>query len=263
MPFPDSARVIYKRNPLSEVICQVRFPPILRIEAEPPAAFQERVRNGYPMFRELQPDLPATGVPAEIAGIVRSMLPSRARATAYEFASEDGAWCITLSRDALALKTTTYERWEGFREHLEGPLASLNELYRPAFFSRVGLRYVDVIQRSKLGLKDHPWSELLKPHIAGEFAAPELAGHIEHAARELRVRLTADGSVMIRHGIAVEASTGEQCFLIDCDFFAERRLEPQDVPRILNDFNRASGRLFRWCITDALHRAMEPAAVPG
>lgn len=263
MPFPDSARVIYKQNPLSEVICQVRFPPILRIEAEPPAGFQERVRTGYPMFRELQPDLPTANVPAEIAGIVRSMLPSRARATAYEFASEDGAWSITLSRDALALKTTTYERWEGFLEHLEGPLASLSELYQPAFFSRIGLRYVNVIQRSKLGLADRPWSELLKPHIAGEFAAPELAGQIEHAARELRVRLADDGSVMIRHGIAVVAGTGEQCFLIDCDFFAERRLEPQDAPRVLHGFNRASGRLFRWCITDALHRAMEPAAVSG
>lgn len=261
MPFPDSPRVIYKRNPLSEVICQVRFPPILRIEAEPPAGFQDRVRTGYPMFREVQPELPTANVPAEIANIVRSMLPTRARTTAYEFASEDGAWSITLSRDALALKTTAYERWESFRTHLEGPLASLSELYKPAFFSRVGLRYVDVIQRSKLGLKDRPWSDLLKPHIAGEFAATELAGQVEHAARELRVKLAGEGSVMIRHGIAVEESSDEQCFVIDSDFFTERRMEPQNALGLLNDFNRKSGRLFRWCIQDALHRAMEPTTV--
>jgi len=261
MPFPDSARVIYKRNPLSEVICQVRFPPILRVEAEPPAAFQERVRAGYPLFRELQPDLPAGNVPPEIASIVKAMLPNRARTTAYEFASEDGAWSITLSRDSLALKTTTYRRWEEFHEHLERPFAGLNELYRPAFFSRVGLRYVDVIQRSKLELKDRPWSELLKPHIAGEFAVPELSGQIEHGARQLRVKLAGEGSVMIRHGIAIEQSTNEQCFIIDSDFFVERRLEPQHALGLLNDFNRKSGHLFRWCIQDALHRAMEPTDV--
>jgi uncharacterized protein (TIGR04255 family) len=261
MPFPDSARLIYRRNPLSEVICQVRFPPILRIEAEPPAPFQERVRAGYPLFRELQPDLPSGNVPPEIAGIVKAMLPNRARATAYEFASEDGAWSITLSRDALALKTAAYRRWEEFREHLEGLLAGLTELYRPAFFSRVGLRYVDVIQRSKLGLANQPWSELLKSPIAGEFAAPELAGQIEHAARELRVKLAGEGSVMIRHGIAVEESSDEQCFIIDSDFFVERRLEPQHALGLFNDFNRKSGRLFRWCIQDALHRAMEPTGM--
>jgi len=261
MPFPDSKRVIYKRNPLNEVICQVRFPPILRIEAEAPAAFQERVRAEYPLFRELQPDLPAGNVPPGIASMVKAMLPNRARTTAYEFAREDGAWSITLSRDALALKTTAYRRWEEFREHLEGLLAALNELYRPNFFLRVGLRYVDVIQRSKLGLKDQPWSELLRPHIAGEFAAPELAGQIEHAARELRVKLAAEGSVMIRHGIAVEESTNEQCFMIDSDFFVERRLEPQHALGLLTDFNRQSGHLFRWCIQDALDRAMEPANV--
>lgn len=261
MPFPDSPRVIYKRNPLSEVICQVRFPPILRIEAEPPVSFQDRVRAEYPMFYEVQSEPPTATMPAEIASIVKSMLPTRARKTAYEFASEDRAWSITLSRDALALKTTAYERWENFRKHLEGPLASLNELYKPAFFSRVGLRYVNVIQQSKLELKDRPWSELLRPHIAGEFTATELAGQIEHAARELRVKLAGEGSVMIRHGIAAEESSDEQCFVIDSDFFTERRLEPQNALELLNIFNRESGRLFRWCIQDALHRAMEPTDV--
>jgi len=261
MPFPESPRVIYNRNPLSEVICQVRFPPILRIEAEPPAVFQERVRARYPLFRELQPGLAGRNVPAEIASIVKAMMPNRARSTAYEFASEDGAWSITLSRDALSLRTTAYHRWEGFRQHLEGPLSSLSEMYKPAFFSRIGLRYVDVIHRCKLGLKDRPWAELLRSQIAGELAAPEIAGEVEHAAREIRVKLAGEGSVTIRHGLAVEEGSDEQYFIIDSDFFAEHRLEPHNAIGILNDFNRKSGRLFRWCIQDALHCAMEPTDV--
>jgi len=32
MPFPEVKRVIYEHNPLDKVICQLRFPPILRIE---------------------------------------------------------------------------------------------------------------------------------------------------------------------------------------------------------------------------------------
>jgi len=261
MPFPESPRVIYAQNPLSEVIFQARFPPILRIEAETPAGFQESVRGSYPIFREVKPELPTANVPAEIANVVRAMFSTPGRTIAYEFASEDGAWSITLSREALALKATTYQRWEGFRDRLERAIKSLNELYRPAFFSRVGLRYVDVIQRSKLGLTSRPWADLLKPHIAGEFAAPELAGHVQHAARELRVKLTGEGSVMIRHGTVIEKRADEQCFVIDSDFFTEGRLEPPNAVRLLNEFNRKSGHLFRWCIQDALDRAMEPTPV--
>ena len=52
MPFPEVERVIYARNPLDQVVCQLRFPPILKIDAEIPAGFQDRVREDYPNFSE-------------------------------------------------------------------------------------------------------------------------------------------------------------------------------------------------------------------
>lgn len=54
MPFPNSPRVIYRKNPLEQVICQIRFPSILRIDTEIPAAFQELVRSQFPLFEERQ-----------------------------------------------------------------------------------------------------------------------------------------------------------------------------------------------------------------
>src|SRR5258708_12324597 len=52
MLFPESERVIYDKNPLQQVICQLRFPPILRINTEVPVAFQERVKQDYPFYQE-------------------------------------------------------------------------------------------------------------------------------------------------------------------------------------------------------------------
>ena len=43
MAFPDVARVLYRRNPIELAVCQFRFPPILRIDAEIPSQFQERI----------------------------------------------------------------------------------------------------------------------------------------------------------------------------------------------------------------------------
>jgi hypothetical protein len=41
--FPPSSRVVYRRAPLIEVVCQLRFPTLLSIESKPPADFQERI----------------------------------------------------------------------------------------------------------------------------------------------------------------------------------------------------------------------------
>jgi uncharacterized protein (TIGR04255 family) len=52
MTFPeDSPRVIYGRNPLEQVICQIRFPTILKIDTELPAAFQEQIRSDISVIR--------------------------------------------------------------------------------------------------------------------------------------------------------------------------------------------------------------------
>ena len=47
--FSNEPRVRYENPQLVEVICQLRFPEILTINASEPAAFQERIRRDYPL----------------------------------------------------------------------------------------------------------------------------------------------------------------------------------------------------------------------
>ena len=51
MPFPRSEKVIYQKPPLVEVICQLRFPANLRIEASSPVEFQDAVKAEFPIYR--------------------------------------------------------------------------------------------------------------------------------------------------------------------------------------------------------------------
>ncbi len=181
MPFPDSPRVIYAQNPLIEVVCQLRFPPILRIDSEAPAALQEKIRAKYPLFKEKHISDLGIELPPEIAQLSNSVIstPLRTSRISYDFISADEQWRVGLTREFIALSTTKYERWEDFKAHLEQPLQVFIETYSPAFFSRVGLRYRDLIRRPRLGLENAPWSDLLKTPIAGELAAGEVAGYIE------------------------------------------------------------------------------------
>lgn len=254
--FPETPRVIYRENPLEEVICQLRFPPILRIEAESPAAFQEAIRSQYPLFEETPGEtLP---VPNEIAkklpeALIRLGNPS------YTFASENGTWKVSLTRDFIALTTSKYERWEDFRRHLELPLKAFVEQYTPAFYTRIGLRYRDVIRRSILGLADVHWAVLLKPQVAGELSVSEVAKAIERAARDAVFILDENESKLhVRHGLARRGTNGEECYVVDSDFFTTQKTEINDVGKILDTFNRQAGCFFRWCITDRLDQAMGP-----
>jgi uncharacterized protein (TIGR04255 family) len=270
MALPDSPRVIYHQNPLAEVIAQVRFPPILKIDTEPPAAFQEAIRKEYPEYADASPPSPFPhNLPPQIMSLVKGFAPSRAGGIRHQFAAEDKKWQVVLTRESLELKTTTYRRWEEFRTKLATLMEVLEREYRPAAYTRVGLRYVDVIRRSILGLKDAPWSELLDPGVAGELGAPEL-GDVDSASRQIHSRLDDDDDnsfITMKSGIALaDPDKGnpekERCFLIDCDFHTHKRVETKNVLATLDTFNRLSGRLFRWCVRPRLRDALgpEPAA---
>jgi uncharacterized protein (TIGR04255 family) len=262
MAFPETPRVIYERNPLVEVICQLRFPPILRIDSDPPAAFQDTIRDQYPNFREVQPSVP--DLPKEIVKIMGKDFPMRIGNVVYEFISSDEQWKISLARDFIALTAYKYERWEQFRNNLSMPLQALVNIYSPAFYTRIGLRYRDVIQRSNLGLVDKKWSELLMPHIAGELSSPNIAENVLHQKHDILIRLQEqenNGLVHLQHGLGEEGESGEKIYIIDSDFYSEKKTEKENAIQILDYFNKQAARLFRWCISNSLHDAMGPRPI--
>src|SRR6266571_2947714 len=97
MLFPERKRVIYGKKPSEEVICQLRFPTILRIASEPPALFQERIRQQYPLLRQMKPNqlpLPEEFLKSLGPGFSLSMANP-----AYDFISADEKWTISLTSD--------------------------------------------------------------------------------------------------------------------------------------------------------------------
>ena len=56
--FSHEPRCIYRRNQLSDVICQLRFPEIVQIQQQHPDAFLQQIRQEFPTF-SLRKDMPA------------------------------------------------------------------------------------------------------------------------------------------------------------------------------------------------------------
>lgn len=260
MLFSDRPRVIYKKNPLNQVICQVRFPTVLAIEANVPSGFQEAIRDEFPLYDVAPSGGLPKGLPSEIA---RLLSVDAAAGKEHNFVSDDSFWKVTLTKDFLALTAGRYERWEQFEKKLKGPFEALLNEYEPSFFSRVGLRYQNVISRENVGLADTPWSTLLAQFLAGELSVSEIEPNIVGRVGEFLLNLgDKEGKVRVKHGFVQAENRNEQLYLIDADYFIDdRKVERDETLKKLTDLHGYARKLFRECIQDKLHEAMEPSAI--
>ena len=252
--FPSSDRVVYAKSPLTSVICQLRFPTILRLEAEVPADFQERVRGTFPLF-ERQASILQGQIPAEL----QQMMAAAAPAIAYQFKTLDEATTLSLTPDAIALTTSRYTRWETFWHLLQGPLEAFRAIYKPALFSRVGLRYQNHRVRDGLDLGGASWSALLNRALLGELQDDRWLAIATEARRAIRLmEPTSSHGLLLQHGFAQPALPDATTYILDMDFYTDARTDAQHVEPTLDTFRHRAGNAFRWCLSDELRNAMGP-----
>jgi uncharacterized protein (TIGR04255 family) len=257
MKLPDYERVIYEHNPLIEVIAQIRFPTILKITSQEPVDFQDSVRFEYPIFeasRNLQ-------IPVELSNLLTQFNSNIASELTYQFKSEDLSWQLSVDKNSITLVTNKYERYEKFIERFKHAVEIFEKIYNPSFYSRIGLRYRDLIIRSKLKINSKTWIELIPKHIASELHTPELEESIINFVKNLQLR-TEFGQVNFNHGLVQVRDIDETAYLLDADFFTEEKIERgENVWNKFDKANRTARNLFRWSITEELHSAMRPQTI--
>lgn len=258
MLFAPYERLQYARSPLVEVICQLRFPTILSIGANEPAAFQDAVRKDFPRYAARQEQVPPKVVKKGNATALEPQKPI----TNYHFVSEDGRWKLNLTQNFIALSTLSYQRWEDFAARLDQPLAQFIQIYQPAFFERLGLRYVNAISRQRLGLEDQLWDDLIRDHYVGILGQPDVEEtEITKCSLDVETPLVGGYRMKVHAGpglIGGGKTDKEVKFILDSDFSASGQLTADSVPAKLEDMHRFALCLFRGAITDELHQAMGP-----
>jgi len=266
MPFPDKSRIIFKKNPLDRVVCQLRFPTILKIDSEIPAEFQEMVRNDFPIFNEtVSPELSIDISPdmqSQIPPNLIKQLLQPGGIKNYEFKSEDNLWTVSLTRTFIALSVSKYERWEQFKSKLELPLNAFNEIYSPIYYSRIGLRYTNIIKRSNLMLNTSDWQELINPVLLGMLSTESVRDSILNFENKYELKLSDDESmVRIITSMVQAKDTGEICYEIDSDHYCSKKIETTQAFQKLDFFNSHASKFIQWCITDKLLEAMDPEEI--
>lgn len=260
--FSRDDRCYYMNNQLGDVICQLRFPEILSIGAQPPVAFQEAIRDEYPQYSALK-ETPAprlTGAPGNFT------VENQPTTINYQFISEDGAWRINLTSKFISLACNRYTSWEDFARKLDKPLVAFIKIYKPAYFERVGLRYLNFFSRGSLGLQNVPFAELINPIYLGPLADEEVS-------ETQSGRCTVEAELTLKAGCRLKLHTGpgmikrgnqsdpELKFIFDQDLFMPGKVPVNMTTGALNTLHTQAFSIFRGAITDKLHDAMAPTSI--
>ena len=263
MLFSDHPRTHYRAAPVHEVICQLRFPPILTINTTEPADFQEAIRAEFPQYARRQ-----DAAPPRITGLggPNPKVEQQPPVINHHFLSADSRWKLNVTRDFIALSTLTYPGWEHFARQLDKPLAAFIRLYKPAYFQRVGLRYVNLISRARLGLENRSWTELIAPAYTGPMREEDASeDRFLSCGSDLIVKLDSSCQAKIHAGIGkIKNNTPgapqdpEVKFVFDMDLFMAGNTPCTLAAAALETLHGHAGRLFGGAVTDTLRSAMDP-----
>lgn len=289
--FSKEERCLLRNNQLAEVICQLRFPQILKIGAELPVEFQELIRDEYPQFSQrtepAMPNMPGMPLPpnslsASAPKLIGTPPPGRkmpiptpqgtqSGTPNYQFASADGVWRINLTGNFISLSCNRYTCWEDFAKRLDKPLASFIQIYKPAYFERIGLRYLNFISRKSLSLEDVPFRDLFQNMYLGPLADEEVP-------ETTALRCGVDAELSIRGGCKVKLHAGpgmimrntpqgtqqdtEVRFIFDQDLYMNGNVPVNYSAGALQTLHAQAYSIFRGAITDTLFDAMDPEPIP-
>ena len=257
--FSHEERCVYSSHQLADVICQLRFPEILSIGTTVPDKFQEAIRAEFPQYSKRQ-EL----APPKLTGTPGNLVPQKQEPTInHQFMSADGVWRVNMTSKFISLACTKYTCWEDFARKLDKPLASFIQIYKPAYFERVGLRYINFISRGDLGLPTTPFREL----IEGCWLGPMAEEDVQEATCG---RCSIDVEMAIRGGCRAKIHAGpgkvqrngkmdpEVKFIFDQDLFMPGQVPVNLSAGALQTLHAQAWSIFRGAITEKLHDALEP-----
>lgn len=260
MELKNYSRPNYKMNPIFEVVCQLRFPPILRI-LESPTKFQDTIRQEYPEYSV------SDGLPEDLPKEVRKVIAGNTKGVTHNFLSEDGVWRISLGTEFIALANSgKYSSFEDFEDRLNKIIKSFEAEYKPSSYTRVGLRYKNLIVRTVFpNVSELSWNQIIPQNVSPEMHDEDIGdGKVTSFDKNLLLKEGFEKINIIYSFSRVSGSIkgenieNEQAYIIDIDSFTEKKIYDTDaISATIKSCKQNIQNIFRHSITEQLHKTLE------
>ena len=251
LSFPPREHVPLRNSPLREVICQVRFPLILRIANEAPITFQEAIRDRFPNLETEHAML------VELS--IEKMRPAALQPPTFRFTDKSKTRIVSLSLDFFSFSVNQYTGWDAFASDLQYVADAAISVYRIPYATRIGLRYINALTN------DNTKSSQFFPDVV-DIVQPEITALLRNEAiqdpyiaiSQLRVRHD-DSHFSFRSGI-LEEEDQPQSFLLDFDLYIEGEItiDASGLLELCDRYHALIYNAFRWAIKSEKLRIFEP-----
>lgn len=217
----------FAKNFLRQAVCELRFPTLFELEGtRPPPSFAKALRKDYPLY---QPNDDLSVGPNGVD-----------KAHVHVFTSIKPGWNVTLRAASVTLETTKYDSFENFQKRLELVVRSASEVIDSEYFTRIGLRYINVIPVGSDRVSD--W---LNPELVGLHSSEIFGGAVEFSGR---IAGPAEvGGYLLNHGLAANASTRRKEYVIDMDFSAQD-VDVGEAMSVIETLHKQEFELFSWTL---------------
>jgi uncharacterized protein (TIGR04255 family) len=223
----------FPRNFIRQAVCELRFPTLMSLGGtKPPEKFVAALRKRFPIAETINEFTVGAG-----QGSVTSH--------AHQFKSTKLVWTASLKQSAVVLEGTRYTTYADFRERAQEVLDAALLVIDSDFFTRVGLRYINVVPTDEAPMTEWINPALVQPLIGHGFTGiSEFAGKLAMSAE--------DGGCLLQHGINIEADEPGPTqrppdYVIDIDTYRVD-IPAVDVMSILDANHRQAFSLFSWAL---------------
>lgn len=247
------AGICYKRNFLKEVIARIDLlNPLPAVETALPPALTEVALRTFPIAE------PREAVRREVQIGPQGVAQSEARFTEWHFHGKDRDKTLTVGPQVVLVQHRKYESYELVRTEFIRVLDRLFGLFEGVQPSRVGLRYVNVIELDEPDPLD--WSAYLDPRLLALFTFPPVSDRTALARVFHNVEFSFDSFnlryLLGMHNPDYPARIRRKVFTLDLDAYTQSFVEPREIGRVLDAFHGAIQRYFEQSITQSLRGLM-------
>lgn len=222
----------YKHNFLRQAVCEFRFPTLMELgDPRPPPSFVTALRKEYPTL-ELASEL-TLGIGGGSNGSNNSHI----------FRSTKLNWIVSLKQSAFSIETSAYTNFAQMKERIMRVVEAASKVIDSDFFTRVGLRYINVINNS-----NDPVNGWINPELVSSLNSGNFSGIQEYAGK---LQLTAsDGGCLLQHGLRLNQHPSKGIlpeYFLDTDTY-RNEVSLVDTEAALDAIHAQSFDIFDWAI---------------
>lgn len=241
-----------KKVPLVYAVSQIVFSPILEMKKYV-GDMQEKFRHiGF--SRYTQKDM--MGIKFDVGGIVPDKKES------WNFANKDNTINISLTTEAITIETSEYSSYENFSKDISNVLEVLQSTANPAFYERIGLRYVNLVRKTSEGFSHYLQNSILgfsTNDLSKNFASSQSVTSVKTEVGNLLLRCSVlNEGRFLSHDLSqdnikfdVVLEKNEEVAILDIDHFSikTKDFKKEDILNDLSDLRDFIKKSFNSCIT--------------